>query len=94
MINNLSRFLYGFMLCWSSTARDTHDHSPIAQGKTMAELQETQQEKEARWATQRTARETQQQTWRATRAGKRRKAYLITGGIVTLLVVIGAALLM
>ena len=45
-----------------------HDHRPRAQGKTMAEPQETQQEKETRWAAQRAAHETQQQDSRAARA--------------------------
>ena len=71
-----------------------HDHSPIAQGKTMAELQETQQEKEARWATQRAARETQQKDYRATQARTRRRNWLVVGAIVIIVAVIAAAMLL
>jgi hypothetical protein len=43
-----------------SDSKSLNDHRPIAQGKTMAEPQETQQEKEARWSAQRAAHATQQ----------------------------------
>ena len=71
-----------------------HDHSPIAQGKTMAEPQETQQEKEARWAAQRAARETQQTDYRAAQARTRRRNWLVGGAIVIIVAVIAAAMLL
>ena len=71
-----------------------HDHSPIAQGKTMAEPQETQQEKEARWATQRGARETQQKDYQAAQARTRRRNWLVVGAIVIIVAVIAAAMLL
>ena len=71
-----------------------HDHSPIAQGKTMAEPQETQQEKEARWATQRAARETQQKDYRAAQARTRRRNWLVVGAIVIIVAVIAAAMML
>jgi len=70
-----------------------HDHSPIAQGKTMAEAQETQQEKEARWAAQRAARETQQKDYRAAQARTKRRNWLVVGAIVIIVAVIAAAML-
>ena len=82
------------MLCWSSTARATHDHSPRAQGKTMAELQETQQEKEARWAAQRAARDRQQQEYQAARTRRRGRTWFIVGAIVLIGAVIAAAMLL
>ena len=51
-----------------SDGKGHHDRSLIPQGKTMAEPQETQQEKETRWAAQRAAHETQQKDYRAARA--------------------------
>jgi hypothetical protein len=74
--------------------KSTHDHSPIAQGKTMAELQETQQEKEARWATQRAARETQQRDYRTAQARTRRRNWLVVGAIVIIVAVMAAAMLL
>ena len=71
-----------------------HDHSPIAQGKTMAEPQETQQEKEARWATQRAARETQEKDYRGAQARTRRRNWLVVGAIVIIVAVIAAAMLL
>ena len=71
-----------------------HDHSPIAQGKTMAELQETQQEKEARWAAQRAARETQQQDYRTAQARTRRRNWLVVGALVIIVAVMAAARLL
>jgi len=71
-----------------------HDHSPIAQRKTVAEPQETQQEKEARWATQRAARETQQKDYRAAQARTRRRNWLVVGAIVIIVAVIAAAMLL
>jgi CHASE3 domain sensor protein len=60
----------------------------------MAELQETQQEKEARWAAQRVARETQQQDYRAARARTRGRNWLVVGAIVIVVVVIAAVILL
>jgi hypothetical protein len=71
-----------------------HDHSPIAQRKTVAEPQETQQEKEARWATQRAARETQQKDYRAAQARTRRRNWLVVGAIIIIVAVIAAAMLL
>jgi hypothetical protein len=71
-----------------------HDHSPIAQGKTMAEPQETQQEKETRWATQRAARDTQQLNYRAAQAWTRRRNWLVVGAIIIIVAVIAAAMLL
>jgi len=60
----------------------------------MAELQETQQEKEARWATQRVARETQQKDYRTAQARTRRRNWLVVGAIVIIVAVIAAAMLL
>ena len=60
----------------------------------MAELQETQQEKEDRWATQRAARETQQRDYRAAQARTRRRNWLVVGAIVIIAAVIAAAMLL
>ena len=78
----------------ASDSTSHHDHSPIAQGTTMAEPQETQQEKEARWAAQRAAHETQQQDYRTARARARRKTWLVVGAIVLIVAVIAAAVLL
>ena len=74
--------------------KNHHDHSPIAQRKTMAELQETQQEKEARWAAQRAARETQQKDYRTAQARTRRRNWLVVGAIVIIVAVMAAAMLL
>jgi len=71
-----------------------HDHSAIAQGKTMAEPQETQQEKETRWAAQRAAHETQQQASRSARARARGRNWLVGGAIVIIVAVIATAILL
>ena len=60
----------------------------------MAELQETQQEKEARWAAQRAARETQQKDYRAAQARTKRRNWLVVGAIVIIVAVIAAAMLL
>jgi hypothetical protein len=60
----------------------------------MAELQETQQEKEARWASQRAARETQQQDYRAAQARTKRRNWLVGGAIVIIVAGIAAAMLL
>ena len=60
----------------------------------MAELQETQQEKEARWAAQRAARETQQKDYRTAQTRTRRRNWLVGGAIVIIVAVIAAAMLL
>jgi hypothetical protein len=70
------------------------DHRPIAQGKTVTEPPETQQEKETRWAAQRAAHETQQQTYRVARAQIRRRNWLVVGAIALIVAVIAAAILL
>ena len=77
-----------------SDGKSHHGHSPIAQGKTMAEPQETQQEKETRWAAQRAAHGTQQQDYRAARARTRGRNWLVVGAIVIIVAVIAAAMLL
>ena len=77
-----------------SDGKRHHDHSPIAQGKTMAEPQETQQEKETRWADQRAAHDTQQQASRAARARTRGRNWLVVGAIVIIVAVIAVAMLL
>ena len=67
---------------------------PHSTGKTMAELQETQQEKEARWAAQRAVRETQQQDYRTAQARTRRRNWLVVGAIVIIVAVIAVAKLL
>jgi hypothetical protein len=71
-----------------------HCGTLIAEGKTMAEPQETQQEKETRWAAQRAAHETQQQDSRAARARTRGRNWLVVGAIVIIVVVIAAVILL
>jgi CHASE3 domain sensor protein len=66
----------------------------MAQGKTMAEPQETQQEKETRWAAQRAAHETQHKASQAARARIRGRNWLIVGAIVIIVAVIAAAILL
>ena len=77
-----------------SDGKSHHDHRPIAQRKTMAEPQETQQEKETRWAAQRAAHDTQQKDYRAARARTRGKNWLVVGAIVIVAAVIAAAMLL
>ena len=60
----------------------------------MAEPQETQQEKEARWAAHRVARDTQQQNWRAARARTRGRIWLVGGAIVIIVALIAAIILL
>ena len=60
----------------------------------MAELQETQQEKEARWATQRASRDTQHKDYRAAQARSRKRNWLGVGAIVIIVAVIAAAMLL
>jgi CHASE3 domain sensor protein len=60
----------------------------------MAKPQETQQEKETRWAAQRTAHETQQKDYRAARARRRGTNWLVGGAIVIIVAVMAAAMLL
>jgi hypothetical protein len=60
----------------------------------MAEQQETQQEREARWAAQRAARDTQHQNWQSARARARARAWIIGGAIVIIVAVIAAIMLL
>jgi hypothetical protein len=53
--------------------------------------EETQQEKESRWATQRTARDTQQRQYEASRARTRTRNWVVAGAILLILVVLIAA---
>jgi hypothetical protein len=55
--------------------------------------EETRQEKEARWATQRTAHEAQQQTYRSARARTRGRNWLVVG-VIVLIVVVSAAIIL
>jgi t-SNARE complex subunit (syntaxin) len=65
----------------------------MAQEKTMAEQEETQQEKEARWTAQRATHDRQQQAYRAARTRRIGKNWLIVGAIVIIVVVIAVAVL-
>jgi hypothetical protein len=60
----------------------------------MAEPQETQQEKETRWADQRATHDTQQKDYRAARARTRGRSWLVVGAIVIIVVVIAAVILL
>jgi hypothetical protein len=60
----------------------------------MAEPQETQQEKETRWAAQRAAHDTQQNVYRAAQARKMGRNWLIVGAIVLIVAVTAAAILL
>ena len=60
----------------------------------MAELQETQQEKEARWAAQRAARETQHKDYRTAQARARRRHWVVVGALVIIVAVSAAAMLL
>jgi hypothetical protein len=66
----------------------------MTQGKTMAEPQETQQEKETRWAAQRAAHDTQQKVYRATRAREMGRNWWVVGAIVLIVAVTAAAMLL
>ena len=66
----------------------------MAQGKTMAEHDETQQEKETRWTAQRAAHDKQQLEYRAARGRKIGRNWLIVGAIVIIVAVIAAAVLL
>jgi t-SNARE complex subunit (syntaxin) len=66
----------------------------MAQGKTMADHEETQQEKEARWTAQRAAHDRQQQTYRAARTRRIGRNWLVVGAIVIIVAVIAATVLL
>jgi hypothetical protein len=63
----------------------------MAKGKTMAEQDETQQEKVTRWTAQRAAHDKQQDAYRAARTRKTGKSWLLGGAIVIIVAVIIAA---
>jgi hypothetical protein len=60
----------------------------------MTEPQETQQERETRWAAQRAAHETQQKDSRAARARTRGRNWWVVGAIVIIVAVIAVAMLL
>jgi hypothetical protein len=60
----------------------------MAKGKTMAEHDETQQEKETRWTAQRAAHDTQQHEYRVARGRKIGRNWLLVGAIVIIVAVI------
>jgi len=66
----------------------------MAKGKTMAEHDETQQEKETRWTAQRAAHDQQQHAYRAARTRRSGRNWLIVGAIVLIIAVIAAAVLL
>ena len=66
----------------------------MAQGKTMAEHDETQQEKETRWTAQRAAHGRQQQEYRVARTRRIGRNWLIVGAIVIIVAVIATAILL
>ena len=60
----------------------------------MAEHDETQQEKAARWTAQRAAHDRQQHEYRAARRGRIGRNWLVVGAIVIIVAVIAAAILL
>jgi hypothetical protein len=56
----------------------------------MAELQETQQEKEARWAAQRAASNAQDKIWQMARSRTRTRNLLIGAALLFIVVLIAA----
>jgi t-SNARE complex subunit (syntaxin) len=66
----------------------------MAQGKTMAEHDETQQEKETRWTAQRAAHDRQQHEYRAARTRRSGRNWLIVGVIVILVAVIAVVVVL
>ena len=60
----------------------------MRKGKTMAEPQETRQEKETRWAAQRTARDQEQRESLAARKRKTTRTWFIVGVILIIVAVI------
>ena len=63
-------------------------------GRTMAEPQETRQEQEARWATQRTTRDKAFQAGQHARQSRNRRIWLIVTVIVIIIAVIAAVVLL
>ena len=59
----------------------------------MEEPQETQQEKETRWAAQRARRDTEQQAMQVTRQRKTARNWLIVGAIVIIVAVLAVVVL-
>jgi Flp pilus assembly protein TadB len=66
----------------------------MEKGKTMAEPQETRQEKETRWAAQRTAHDQEQHAGQAARKRKTARTWLIVGAIVIIVAVIAKVVLL
>jgi uncharacterized membrane protein YidH (DUF202 family) len=66
----------------------------MAKGKNMADSQETREEKETRWATQRAARDQEQRAGQAVRRRQTAKTWLIVGVIVIIVAVIAAVVLL
>jgi type IV secretory pathway component VirB8 len=66
----------------------------MAQGKTMADPQETREEKEARWATQRAARDQEQHASQALRSRQTARRWVIVGVIVLIVAVIAIVMLL
>jgi len=66
----------------------------MAQGKTMAEHEETQQEKETRWTAQRATHDRQQQDYQAARTRRIGRNWFIVGAIVIIVAVLAAAMLL
>ena len=60
----------------------------------MAEHEETRQEKETRWTAQRASHDQQQQEYRALRAGKIGRNWLVVGAIVIIVAVTAAYILL
>ena len=67
---------------------------PRGKGTHMAEPQETRQEQEARWATQRAARDKAVQAEQRAQRRKNRRTWLIVAAIVIILAVIAAVVLL
>jgi t-SNARE complex subunit (syntaxin) len=63
-------------------------------GKHMAEPQETRQEQETRWATQRAARDKAVQAGQLARHRKNRRTWLTVAVLVLIIVVIAAVVLL
>jgi hypothetical protein len=91
---------------WYKLLSHSHENDPIisrvyffidqaiAQEKTMADRQETQQERETRWTAQRAANETQQQASRAARARARGRNLVVGGAIVIIVVALAVIMLL
>jgi hypothetical protein len=67
---------------------------PREKGTHMAEPQETRQEQEARWATQRAARDKEFWTGQQARQKKNRHTWLTVAAIVIIIAVIAAVVLL